>query len=114
MREVLTLLTRLPINLPPARRKELAHLQVRINYGRRCGCFHMDVRDGEVLFCSSQLVDGVADAPELLKPFFGLHFSAVNEHMAEITRAALGGAKPARQKQASSGAAPHHRRFNLN
>jgi len=90
---IITLLTRVPVKIPPAQRGACAKLVARLNYGKRQGAFHLDLRDGEVLFCiSSSLTAGIAPE-ETLDSLFGTTFSAMNEHAPEIFKLVYGRAR---------------------
>ena len=87
---IVTLLSRVPVKVPPAKRGACAKLLARMNYGKRQGAFHLDLRDGEVLFCiSNTLTAGIAPE-ETLDSLFGTTFSAMNEHAPEIFKLVYG------------------------
>ena len=87
---ILTLLSRVPVKVPPAKRGACAKLLARMNYGKRQGAFHLDLRDGEVLFCiSNTLTAGIAPE-ETLDSLFGTTFSAMSENAPEILKLVYG------------------------
>jgi hypothetical protein len=87
---IVTLLSRVPVKVPPAKRGACAKLLARFNYGKRQGAFHLDLRDGEVLFCiSNTLTAGIAPE-DTLDSLFGTTFSAMNEHAPEIFKLVYG------------------------
>jgi hypothetical protein len=105
---IVTLLSRVPVKVPPAKRGACAKLLARFNYGKRQGAFHLDLRDGEVLFCiSNTLTAGIAPE-ETLDSLFGTTFSAMNEHAPEIFKLVYGrGSAP--DAETASPARDHHR-----
>ena len=105
---IVTLLSRVPVKVPPAKRGACAKLLARMNYGKRQGAFHLDLRDGEVLFCiSNTLTAGIAPE-ETLDSLFGTTFSAMNEHAPEVFKLVYGrGAAPDAEPAALS---PRHDR----
>jgi hypothetical protein len=50
---IVTLLSRVAVKVQPAKRGACAKLLARFHYGKRQGAPHLDVRDGEVLFCTA-------------------------------------------------------------
>lgn len=87
---IVTLLSRVPVKVPPARRGACARLLARLNFGNRQGAFHLDLRDGEVLFCiSSNLTAGIA-SEETLDSLFCSTFAAMNSHAPEIFKLVYG------------------------
>ena len=87
---IVTLLSRVPVKVPPAKRAACAKLLARFNYGKRQGAFHLDLRDGEVLFCISNLLTAGIAPEETLDALFGTTFSAMNEHAPEIFKLVYG------------------------
>jgi hypothetical protein len=83
---IVTLLSRVAVKVPAAKRGACAKLLARFNYGKRQGTFHLDLSDGEVLYCiSSNFTAGIA-AEETLDTLFGATFSAMNEHAPDICK----------------------------
>ena len=87
---IITLLSRVPVKVPPAKRAACAKLLARFNYGKRHGAFHIDLRDGEVLFCISNVLTAGIAPEETLDSLFGTTFSAMNEHASEIFKLVYG------------------------
>ncbi|HOX56166.1 MAG TPA: YbjN domain-containing protein [Candidatus Paceibacterota bacterium] len=87
---VITLLSRVPVKVPPAKRGACARLLARINYGKRQGAFHLDTRDGEVLFCISNVLTAGIASEEMLDVLFGTTYSAMNEHATKIFKLVYG------------------------
>jgi hypothetical protein len=87
---IITLLTRVPAKVPPAKRGVCAKLLARLNYGKRQGAFHLDLHDGEVLFCISNTLTASIAPEEMLDSLFGTTFSAMNEHAPEILKLVYG------------------------
>ena len=87
---IVTLLSRVPVKVPPAKRGACAKLLARLNYGKRQGAFHLDLRDGEVLFCISNVLTAGIAPEETLDSLFGTTFSAMNEHAPEIFKLVYG------------------------
>jgi hypothetical protein len=87
---IVTLLTRVPVKVPPAKRGACAKLLARLNYGKRQGAFHLDLSDGEVLFCISNVLTAGIAPEDTLDSLFGTTFSAMNEHAPEIIKLVYG------------------------
>ena len=87
---IITLLSRVSVKVPPAKRGACAKLLARLNYGKRQGAFHLDLRDGEVLFCISNVLSAGIAPEETLDSLFGTTFSAMNEHAPEIIKLVYG------------------------
>ena len=87
---IVTLLSRVAAKVPPAERAACAKLLARLNYGKRQGAFHLDVRDGEVLFCISNVLTAGIAPEDTLDTLFGTTFSAMNEHAPEIFKLVYG------------------------
>ena len=99
---IITLLSRVAVKVPPAKRGACAKLVARLNYGKRQGAFHLDFRDGEVLFCiSSSLTAGIAPE-ETLDSLFGTTFSAMNDYAPKIFKLVYGGAQVPDSEPATS------------
>jgi len=92
---IITLLARVPARVPPAKRPACAKLLARINYGRRHGAFHLDARDGEVLFCISNVLSAGIAPEETLETLFGATYSAMEDTALEILKLAYGRAQAA-------------------
>src|SRR5512137_1010013 len=90
---IVTLLSRVAVKVPPAKRGACAKLLARFNYGKRQGAFHLDLRDGEVLFCISNVLTAGIVPEETLDSLFGTTFSAMNEHAPEIFKLVYGRAQ---------------------
>ena len=87
---IITLLSRVPVKAPPAKRAACAKLVARFNYGKRQGAFHLDFRDGEVLFCISNVLNAGIAPEETLDALFGATYCAMNEHAPEIFKLIYG------------------------
>ena len=87
---VVTLLSRVAVKVPPAKRGACAKLLARLNYGKRQGVFHLDLSDGEVLFCISNTFSAGIAPEETLDDLFGTTFSAMNKHAPEIFKLVYG------------------------
>jgi hypothetical protein len=87
---IFTLLTRVPVKVPPAKRAACAKLLARLNYGKRQGSFHLDLSDGEVLFCVSNVLTAGIVPEETLDSLFATTYSAMNEAAPEILRLVYG------------------------
>ncbi len=99
---IITLLSRVPVKVPPAKRGAGAKLLARLNYGKRQGALQLDLRDGEVLFCiSNTLTAGIAPE-ETIDSLFGATFSAMNEHGPEIFKLVYGRAPAAEPEPAAT------------
>ncbi len=83
---IITLLARVPVKVPLAKRPACAKLLARLNYGRRHGAFHLDVRDGEVLFCISNVLNAGMAPEENLETLFGATYSAMDDTALEILK----------------------------
>ena len=53
----ISFVSRLPAKVPPPRRRAAAEAIAKLNFGRRLGAFQIDLGDGEVLYCASQVLD---------------------------------------------------------
>jgi hypothetical protein len=87
---IITLLTRVPVKVPPAKRAACAKLLARLNYGKRQGAFHFDLRDGEVLYCISNVLTAGSAPEETLDSLFGTTYSAMNDAAPEIIKLVYG------------------------
>jgi hypothetical protein len=81
---VVTLLSRVAVIVPPAKRGACAKLLARLNYGKRLGAFHLDLRDGEVLYCISNVITADILPEETLDTLMRLTFAAMNERAPEV------------------------------
>jgi hypothetical protein len=86
----ITMLTRVPAKVPPAKRAVCAKLLARLNYGKRQGAFHMDLRDGEVLFCISNVLSAGIASEEAIDSLFCVTYCAMNEAAPEILKLVYG------------------------
>ena len=91
---IITLLSRVPVKVPVAKRAACAKLVARFNYGKRHGAFHLDFRDGEVLFCISNVLTAGIAPEETLDALFGSTYCAMNEHAPEIFKLVHGRGSP--------------------
>jgi hypothetical protein len=103
---IVTLLSRVPVKVPPVKRGACAKLLARFNYGKRQGAFHLDLRDGEVLFCISNVLTAGIAPEETLDSLFGTTFSAMNEHAPEIFKLVYGRSQVPDRKPAASSPDP--------
>ncbi len=87
---IITLLSRVPVKVPAAKRAACAKLVARFNYGKRHGAFHLDFRDGEVLFCISNVLTAGIAPEETLDALFGATYCAMNEHAPEVFKLVYG------------------------
>ena len=87
---IITLLTHVSVKVPPAKRAPCAKLLARLNYGKRQGAFHLDLSDGEVLFCVSNVLTAGIVPEETLDSLFGATYSAMNERAPEIIKLLYG------------------------
>jgi len=108
---IITLISRVPVKVPPAKRGACAKLLARLNYGKRQGAFHLDLRDGEVLFCISNVLTAGIAPEDTLDALFGTTFSAMNEHAPEIIKLVFGRA-PAPDSEPAVPAPRHDRSLN--
>ncbi len=83
---IITLLARVPAKVPPVKRPACAKLLARLNYGRRHGAFHLDLRDGEALFCISNVLSSEITPEETLETLFGAAYSAMDDTALEILK----------------------------
>ena len=103
---IITLLSRVPVKVPVAKRGACAKLLARLNYGKRQGAFHLDLSDGEVLYCiSSTLAAGIA-SEETLESLFGTTFSAMNESAPEVFKLVYGRGSVSDHEPATAAADP--------
>jgi hypothetical protein len=91
---ILTLLIRLAAKVPPARRSACAQLIAKINHGQRLGAFHLDMNDGEVLFCISNLVPPGGEMGPVLEAMLGISYSQMEEGGPEILKLIFGAGGP--------------------
>jgi len=105
---IITLLTRLPVKVPPAKRAACAKLLARLNFGKRQGAFHLDLRDGEVLYCISNVLTAGIAPEETLDALFGTTFSAMNQGAPEIIKLVYG--RPSAQDAEAATASPKRKR----
>jgi len=108
---IITLLSRVAVKVPPAKRGVCAKLLARLNYGKRQGAFHLDLRDGEVLFCISNVLTAGIAPEETLDSLFGTTFSAMNEHAPEIITLVYG-RSPAPDPEAAAASPSRNRSLN--
>lgn len=87
---IITLLSRVPVKVPAAKRAACAKLLARLNYGKRQGAFHLDLRDGEVLFCISNVLNAGIAPEETLDSLFSSTYSAMNDPAPEILKLVYG------------------------
>jgi hypothetical protein len=103
---IITLLTRVPVKVPPVKRAACAKLLARLNYGKRQGALHLDLRDGEVLFCISNILSAGIAPEETLDSLFGTTYSAMNDAAPEIVKLVYGRAPAPDSEPAASPPAP--------
>jgi hypothetical protein len=108
---IITLLSRVPVKVPVAKRAACAKLVARFNYGKRHGAFHLDVRDGEVLFCISNVLTAGIAPEETLDALFGSTYCAMNEHAPEIIKLVYG-RSPAPDSEAAAPSPSRNRSLN--
>jgi hypothetical protein len=87
---VVTLFSTLPVRIAPAKHAAIAKMIARINFGRRLGAFHLDLRDGEVLFCISSIVDGECCSEAAVEALIGTTCSAMDSGGWRLLKAACG------------------------
>ena len=87
---IITLLSRVPAKVPTAKRAACAKLLSGLNYGKRHGAFHLDFRDGEVLFCISNVLNAGIAPEETLDSLFGVTYSAMNNGAPQILKLIYG------------------------
>jgi hypothetical protein len=81
---VLSVISRFPLIVPASRRPACCSLLACLNYGRRLGSFHLDLRDGEILFCISSIIGECAPGSATLRALIGTTFAAMEEGGARI------------------------------
>lgn len=82
----LSFISRLPSKIPQVRRSAAAEMIARINFGRRLGAFHLDMSDGEVLYCVSQVLDEEMISNEVLEMLLGVSYISMDTSGTEIMR----------------------------
>jgi hypothetical protein len=111
---LVTFLSRLPVRIPPAARAACASLLARLNYGRRCGAFHMDLNDGDVLFCISHIVAGQEITAAVMDGLMGMTYGAMDGGATEVLKLVYGGSQLAESKSSDSSRLPRNQRLELN
>jgi hypothetical protein len=111
----LSFISRLPVKVPETHRAAAAELIARLNFGRRLGAFHLDLSDGEVLYCMSQILDGEQIKEEVFELLVGVTYVSMDTSGPDILRLALEG-MPSEDSSADkdSAAHPNPRRMELN
>ena len=111
---LVTLLSRIPVRVPAATRGACATLLARLNYGRRCGAFHMDFSDGEVLFCLTHIVAGQEVTVAVMDALMGTTYGAMDGGATEVLNLVYGGSQVAESKPNDSGRLPGNQRLEFN
>lgn len=111
---VVTFLSRVPVIVPAAKRGACAKLLARLNYGRRCGAFHMDLNDGEVLFCISRIVANQEITEAVVDALMGMTYGAMDDRAPEVLKLVYGGSRRGACKSRNSGQLPGNQRLEMN
>ena len=101
---IVTLLSRVAVKVPPAKRAACARLLARTNYGKRLGAFHLDLNDGEVLYCVSATFSAGIFDQETFDRLFGTTFSAMDENAPQIHKLVYGTPQPEPERTGTSAA----------
>jgi len=91
---MVTFLARIPVRVPEARRAACAEQVTRLNFGRRQGAFHLDARDGELLFCISNLLPAPEVPDPVVEALLGLTYAAMEQEAFRLLRLAWGSPPP--------------------
>jgi hypothetical protein len=87
----LSFVSRLPTKIPQNLRSEAAKAIAKLNFGRRLGAFHLDLSDGEVLYCMSHILDGEDLEEEILEMLVGVTYVSMDGSGPELLKLGLEG-----------------------
>jgi hypothetical protein len=111
---MVTLLSRVPVRVPAVTRGACATLLARLNYGRRLGAFHMDFRDGEVLFCLTHIVADQKLTDAVIDALMGTTYGAMDGSATEVIKLVYVRSRLAKAKSKGSGLPPGNQRLEFN
>lgn len=83
---IVSLLSKIPVKVPLARRGDCAKLIARLNYGKRLGAFHLDFRDGEVIYCISGTLTPGIGTEDIIDTLLGSTFNVMDKMAPEILK----------------------------
>lgn len=85
-REMIKCYSVVPINVPVAKRSEIAEYLTRANYGLHFGNFELDFSDGEVRFKTSMNTDGNAANPSVIRHLVLSNINITDDYLKGLMR----------------------------